>query len=108
MSESRATTLEARHGLVLRIVDATTRVPAASGAEATARDGDYVEMLRRCDELICSGAVERVGTYQVVVKKPGYTLWERDGVVVTRNGPHVAATVIDVELAPQDDVVRAV
>lgn len=89
---------EGRHGLVVRIRDRSTGAPTADGASVVIADGDYVEELSRFNAELLSGAVERPGKYRVTVRKPGYILWERAGVLVARSGPHVSATVVEVEL----------
>jgi hypothetical protein len=70
--------------IVVEVRDATTGVPAAVGATGTIRSPGFVsaltlpapiEQLR----LYSSGGP---GTYDVLVQKPGYIDWQRNGVYV--------------------------
>ena len=82
--------------ILVRVIDAETKDPAAAGATATVRDGDYVETLReyvwsepegdgQAVPLSLGGALGRPGTYTVRVEKDGYEPWEVRGVRVRQD-----------------------
>lgn len=93
-------------GITLTVFDAQTGLPAAEGATATLTDGAFAETMQpftfNGDPALTrfQGAYERVGTYTVRVTKPGYTAFERSGVVVTRNICHVNTLSLRADLVP--------
>jgi len=92
-----ACTLEARPSVTATILDSVTRAGRAIGSSLVLQDGAYV------DSTFSSGVApwshdslfgptrtfERAGTYDVRVRRSGYQLWERRGVVVTQGVCHV-------------------
>jgi hypothetical protein len=93
-------TAEANAGLILEIRDESGS-PAAKGASVEARDGAYVERLRVSDSLTSSGAVERPGSYEVTVTKPGFDKWS-ERIDVGRSGlcKHIRTRRVSVTLEP--------
>ena len=99
-------TTEARPGIVVTVVDSVTGdVPAT--ATLIARSGTYVDSVMRFRQpvvvngppvLLIGTAVERPGTYDVVVRSPGYRDWTRTGVRVTGNQCHVRLTELTARL----------
>jgi hypothetical protein len=98
-------TLSVEPGLVIEVRDAKTGQPAACGAQATIRDGAYVETVAdSCtgEGLRLRGAFERSGTYDVQITKPGYKDWTRDAVVVRRGDDcHVGGVWVEADLEQQ-------
>ena len=71
-------------GIQLSVVDArTSQTPI--GTVVTVADGEYRETLTQTGRVYV-GAVERPGTYSVVVEAPGYMRWTRENVRVVRGG----------------------
>jgi hypothetical protein len=75
-----------RAAVDVEIREAGTNLPLAATARETVRDGAYVDSLRpgrqEGDALVSrQAAFERPGTYTVEVVHPGYTTWQRTGVV---------------------------
>jgi hypothetical protein len=98
-------------GLWVRVLDASTGLPAACGAIVWITDGAYVDTLEYrggCSypESVQTGYVlgaqERVGRYEVFVEKPGYQSWHATNVVVVRQWCHchVRRTTIEARLRP--------
>ena len=94
------------------VFDARTGAPAAEGATATVRDGDYVERLQvhvtsypdppntQGVPLSFAGAYERPGVYTVRVEKPGYQPWEMTGVRVRKGDCGVNGARLEARLQP--------
>ncbi len=74
--------------------------PAAQGAIGVAREGAFVDTLLVLDELRMAGAVERAGTYELEVSKPGHETWSATNVTVTEDECHVIPVQLDVNLIP--------
>lgn len=93
-------------GIVVSVVDAQTHASLAADAVVTIQDGSYTETLRPFSfdasgtVLSQAGAAERPGTYTVRVTRAGYTSFEKQNVVVTRNACHVNAVGVTAELQP--------
>jgi hypothetical protein len=96
----------------VEVRDARTGDPAADGATATARSGDFVETLQVVgwishpsprSALVLGGVEERPGVYTVRVEKAGYRSWERTGVVAEsgRCGVLTAKLLANLEPVPE-------
>src|SRR5687767_8031193 len=75
-------TAEPRLGISLEIRDSATNAPAAAGAIAVATDGAYVDSVNVTTPLHANLAGNRGGTYTVRVRKNGYSIWQRNNIVV--------------------------
>lgn len=77
-------------GIAATVVDATTNRAPLANPVLVITDGTYVEEhatpFPRSDPPSYSGAVERPGTYRVVVRAAGYQDYVLDNVRVTRGG----------------------
>lgn len=92
-------TAEAVFGLNLSVRD-ISGAPAAQGAIGVAIDGAYADTLEVFGDTQMAGAVERAGTYEVTVSKPGYATWTTTGVTVTEDECHVIPVLLVVDLTP--------
>jgi hypothetical protein len=81
-------TLEARAGINVTALDATTGSLLASAA-GTARENTYSETLQSFQPGSLFGAFEREGVYEVTVSAPGYETWRADEVIVSAGECHV-------------------
>lgn len=94
------------NGLLVRVRDSVTNIPAGSGATVTAEDGSYFETLlylgshTPLDSLTFQGATERPGTYTVRVSKGGYQPWTRTGINVPAGECHVTSVEVAARLQP--------
>ena len=84
---------EARSVFAIQAIvrDKETSHSAVPGATIIVRDGSYVDSRTApqlnikdvpAKALYLFGALERPGTYSVVIRKAGYKEWRQDGVVV--------------------------
>ncbi|GLC23533.1 PEGA domain-containing protein [Roseisolibacter agri] len=88
-------TLSFEPGIVLTVLDSTSRAQVSVGAVIVAREGAYADSIRL--PVAPPGAMpapvglagERAGTYEVTVESPGYRPWRRTGVRVTEGRCHV-------------------
>ena len=75
-------------GIIVEVRDLLTNDPIASNAVGTLQDGVYQETMQPYkapqDSALLSlqGAIERPGTYDVLVQKPGYRDWSMHHVTV--------------------------
>lgn len=78
-------TEEARPGIVVDVRDAGTGEPAAEGAVLTLSDPPFVQVVDQTtvQGLVLFGAVERPGTYDVMIEKAGFETWTREDVEVS-------------------------
>ena len=94
-------------GISIVVRDSSTGLPAACGAEAWATDGPYSERL----DVACigsgaaaeepgtiTGAYMRPGTYNIIIRKPGYQDWVREGVEVQPLYYYVATVHLEADL----------
>lgn len=103
-----ACTANVAAGISIRVFDAPTGNPAACGATATVTAPGFSEVdhvpgngTPGCDNsMSILAALERAGTYTVVVSKPGYQDFRADNVVVTSDVCHVTTVRIDARLNP--------
>jgi hypothetical protein len=86
--DSRACPTVALPAVSVRVVDSVTGASAATGARLVVRDGAYADSSSdetepgpQVDALVA--AIERPGTYEVTVSKPGFRDWTQRGVRVT-------------------------
>jgi hypothetical protein len=88
-------------GIVVEVRDLLTNDPIASGAVGTLQDGSYQETMQPYkapqDSALLSlqGAIERVGTYDVLVQKPGYKDWSMHHVTVLNGGCDVVTVYLE-------------
>jgi len=66
-------------------LDSLSLLSVADSARGIVQSGTYTDSLRRSVGVLTGGT--RLGTYQVTVERPGYHLWIRSNVQVTRQGP---------------------
>jgi hypothetical protein len=90
-------------GIRVVITDSVSGEPRAMEAVAVAREGAFVDTLdpavSQGNVLISrQGAYERPGTYEVVVRAPGYLDWARTNVIVTSNECHVNPVQLEARL----------
>lgn len=91
--------------IIVEVRDAAAGTPAAQGATGTIRSGDFVSPLvlpapQEQLRLYSSGGP---GVYDVVVQKPGYLDWTREGVRVAAGDCGVERSVVlraDLRRAP--------
>lgn len=74
--------------IIVEIRDAATGAPAAAGATLIVRQGTYADTVQGgpAASATLSAASERAGTYDVLVRKPGYQDWTQENVTVRRAG----------------------
>jgi hypothetical protein len=96
-----------RPAIQVEVRDATTGRPAANGALGWVKDGRFTDSLRvvghywEPDEAVhMQGALERPGTYHVMVQKPGYADWERRNVRARASGCSVDTQRLTAALQP--------
>ena len=96
-------------GVEVRVTDAETGLPAASGVRGVVSDGPYVDSLRVVGwtgtpasgtATTVGAAEERPGTYTVRIERPGYAVWERANIVVESNACGVITRRLDAALIP--------
>jgi len=94
--------------VVVEIRDARTGASLAASATGVVRDNSYVDSLRPHEGrgtapfalTSRAAADERPGTYSVQVYSPGYRMWAREGVRVTRDECHVRTQRLTAGLEP--------
>lgn len=90
--------------IVVRVSDSKTGAPLADSARAVVRENHYADTLGAFEYTkeglprSLQGAGERVGTYEVEVTRPGYSVWRAHGVKVTRDTCHVHSAYLDAQL----------
>ena len=89
-------TLEARAGIIVEVFDAMNGESITEGSTMTLRDGDSVETSTGVIALL--GAYEREGTYDVSVAHPGYHIWHRADIRVTKDECHVRPVVLRADM----------
>lgn len=86
-------TTEARPGIVVTIVDASTGAPLAGPVTVTVWDGEYSETVTPPETpsgtRVAALAWERPGRYRVEVRAPGYVTWVGTEVRVLEDECHV-------------------
>lgn len=76
-------------GIIVTVVDAAGTTAISSTPIVRLIDGAYEETATRAGNDLphrLTGAIERTGTYSVIVEAEGYATARRDNVVVTRAG----------------------
>jgi hypothetical protein len=70
----------------VEVHDSITGAARADGATGTVATATYADSLHHdgSDTTLYSG--DRLGTYQVLVQRPGYVDWDRMGIVVSTTG----------------------
>jgi hypothetical protein len=79
-------TEEFRLGISIQVRDGATGAGAAVGAEGTITEQDYVEVL------------QRAGTYDIRITKPGFNEWTASQVTVTADECHVRTVGLEANL----------
>lgn len=96
--------------LEVEVQDAASGAYIAAGASGWARDGDFFEHLKVVgwrgyppnDTVTTLGGVyERSGRYEVVITHPGYQMWTRKGVRVSKDTCHVRTVRLTAQLIRQ-------
>lgn len=85
-------TLELRTAIALTVVDAITGAPAAGGATVVVRSAGFRDSVVLSPTAAGYSVGEDragAGTYEFVVRKPGYQEWIRSGVRVRADQCHV-------------------
>ncbi len=87
-------------GIQISVLDKRTN-QTPSMTVVTVTDGDYRETLTRSGAVYV-GAVERPGSYSIVVEAPGYARWTRENVSVVRRGScqYLQSVMLSSELQP--------
>ena len=91
-------TAEARAGLTVSPVDSITSAPVTSSLQVVAKEGAYADTAKVLIGTSVGLAWERAGTYTVEVSAPGYMLWSKSNVVVTKGICHVDGVAITAKL----------
>ncbi len=100
-----ACTLSMEPGVSIKVFDQSNGKPITCGAYIRLIDGDYVEEIRSLEQLDCNpafplvGALERPGTYQVMIEQQQYQPWQGE-VTVTAGACHVQTQQLDAHLTP--------
>lgn len=85
-------------GISVKVLDASTGLPATCNAIGWVVQGSYMVEMNNYDDCTLpdslkypwmNGAWERPGVYTVIIQKEGYRLWARSNIVVTENDCHV-------------------
>jgi len=90
-------TTEAVFGINLSVRDGAG-APAAAGALGIAIEGSFADTLMIFGPTDMGGALERAGTYDISVSKPGHTTWSANGIVVLADECHVIPVNMDATL----------
>lgn len=99
---------EARASVMVTVLDSVSGAGLARGATLVLQDGAYRDSsvfalddpLPGDSVFYATNTYERAGTYTVRVRRPGYALWERQNVLVTRDECHVVAARVRARLQP--------
>ena len=93
-------TMEARPGITVEPVDATTGQSVSQHTTVIAMAGSYADTatVHTTGVPSISAAYERPGTYAVIVRHPDYREWQRSGVLVTKDECHVQTVRLQAEL----------
>lgn len=95
-----ACTTEAVYGVSIRVHDAVSGVRVSEGLTGHLLQGDYTERMEVWENQAL-GAVERPGTYAVVLTAPGYRDWVRADVTVEDGGCHVVPVELRADMEPE-------
>ena len=101
-----ACTEEARASVMVTVLDSLSGTGLAPGTTVVLQDGEYRDSSVSGsgyplpgDSIVYSTTTfERAGTYTVRVRRPGYALWERQGVQVTMGECHVVTALVRARL----------
>lgn len=96
----------ARASIVVAIADSIGGVGLAAGASLILQDGAYVDSVvfgvnppvSPDGRYGQTNTYERAGTYEVRVRRPDYSLWERRGVRVLRGACNVETVFLEARL----------
>lgn len=98
-------------GISLRVLDASTGLPATCNATGWVVQGSYMEQMSNYGNCMLpdslqdpwmKGAWERPGVYAVIIQKEGYHLWACSNIVVTKNECHVNKIKLEALLKRED------
>ena len=101
--DSQLCTAHIAPGITVTIIDSVSGDPRAAEAVAVAHEGTFADTLGPAGfqgNVMVSrqGAHERPGTYEVVVRAPGYADWVRRNVFVRPGECHVKAAQLEARL----------
>jgi hypothetical protein len=91
-------TMEFRYGISATVTDAATGANITPGSSLIVREGSYVDSVTAGPGSFLAAAGERAGTYDVTVRREGYSPFTRGGVVVTKDECHVHPVQIEARL----------
>ena len=77
------------YGISATVSDAATGADITPGSSLIVREGGYVDSVAAGPGSFLAAAGERSGTYDVSIRRPGYSSFSQTGVVVTKNECHV-------------------
>ncbi|MDX2060364.1 MAG: hypothetical protein SFV24_21320 [Gemmatimonadales bacterium] len=77
---------EPQPAIVVTVRDSISGLPAAMGALVRLRSGTFLGDFASSFNGLTIETYAPVGRYVVTVTKPGYTTWQRDGVIVEQTG----------------------
>jgi hypothetical protein len=87
------------YGLTVVVTDSANGSPLADlETIVEARDGVYVDTLEQVSATEYSDGRERAGTYSVKVQRPGYRVWEANGIRVRQGECHVIPVRVNARL----------
>lgn len=103
-----ACTDEARPSVMVIVLDSVSGIGLAAGATVVLQDGTYSDSavsgtgfpMPGDSAFYATNTYERVGTYTVRVRRPGYALWQRQDVRVTKDRCHVVTVRVRARLQP--------
>ncbi len=90
-------TAEAVFGIQVDVLDGSG-APAAQGATGVAVEDAFADTLMIFDAVRMAGVVERPGTYEVTVSKPGFVTWSARNITVTADECHVIPVTLQANL----------
>lgn len=94
-------TLEARAGLIVKVISAIDFQPMAEGVTVTAIAPGFTEELRSIGEQReFVGLFERPGNYTVIVSKDGFIPFTKGDIEITKDECHVIPVTLQVFLNP--------
>lgn len=94
--------LEFVYGLRIVVADSVSGAPLVGPETVVAiRDGAYVDTLEQMSPTEYLGAGERAGTYAINVQRPGYRVWQRNGIRVHEDVCHVIPVRVNARLQVQ-------
>ena len=97
-----ACSADARVGLSVTVVDASTKQAICDAQVTATRSGSAAQNVPANPVAPCRYDVfESAGTWAVAASAPAHAAASKDGIVVPGDGCHAVATPVTLELAPQ-------